>query len=973
MYKVRSLLRSSAVLTLTYLVLTPSLFAAKPVITRLVPASTNAGGPKFTLTIEGTGFISGAKAKWGTTALTTTFANATKITAIVPAALIVKAGKASVTVTTSGGTSAASTFTVLPPRPIITSLVPDTAIAGGPKFTLAIKGKNFTTTSKVKWGTTALVTTYKSAILLEAAVTAKLIATKGTASVTVTTAGGTSAAAKFTISPPKPIISSISPSSAIAAGPKFTLTIDGFNFAAGAVAKWNTTALVTTYKSVSLITAAVPAALIAKKGTADITVTTTKGTSAAAIFTIKPPRPTITSLSPSSATAGGAAFTLSINGTGFVSGAVVKWGATKLASTFKSGVLLTASVPASLIASVGSASVTVTTPSGTSGAAKFTINAAKPVITSLSPNSITAGESAFTLTINGSGFVSGAKASWNSTALTTTFKSAVELTAQVPATLIATPTTASITVTTSGGASAPATFTVVSASGPMCANDGAKNANLDGVYSFQFGQIGLTTSDEPSQNLGAFTADGKGNITAGLSDSNGPYFATEEQDTFTGTYSVGSDNRGLLTLNYTGGSTAYLCFALDSFSSGVAGSGRLVSDQTNSEIDSGAFYAQGSSNIGLGTVKGSWTLGVQGMKLDSANSQELRGAAAGYAALDGNGNVTAGELDMSQDEYVSNALTNSYKPKIAVSGGSYTLADTGRGTLTLNYAGGGTGDFIFYVAGPSQILLLTSDPGAQGTNGVFAGKAYLRPTSITFDNATLDGKSVFVAQAVSETNSTEYNNRLVQAGIFDWLGKGTYTASYDQNDAGTVSLLKTVASSDYSVDSVGRVTISGTSPSTFAYLAGPNEGFAVAGNLGVTFTYFQSQTVPNAGFSASSFDGAYSQGSLWYTYQQQKVDSGEVLSNGAGLLSGNLDVAPVLGGVVDAAPLRPGVPGPDLRRPIPLDVGVDETYTPVSTGRFIVDNGTVPSKVLYIVSPDKAYAIDISGAAWLPLEEFNHQ
>ncbi len=43
--------------------------------------------------------------------------------------------------------------------------------------------------------------------------------------------------------------------------------------------------------------------------------------------------PSISSLSPSSATAGGAAFTLTINGTNFTSAAAVNWGTTALATT----------------------------------------------------------------------------------------------------------------------------------------------------------------------------------------------------------------------------------------------------------------------------------------------------------------------------------------------------------------------------------------------------------------------------------------------------------------------------------------------------------------------------------------------------------------------------------------------------------------------------------------------------------------
>src|SRR6059058_5935964 len=92
--------------------------------------------------------------------------------------------------------------------------------------------------------------------------------------------------------------------------------------------------------------------------------------------------PTIGSLSPTCTTAGGPQFTLTVNGTNFVAGSTVRWSGTALATTFVSTTQLTATVPAVLIATAGTASLTVVTPcGGTSNAQTFTI-AATPVITS---------------------------------------------------------------------------------------------------------------------------------------------------------------------------------------------------------------------------------------------------------------------------------------------------------------------------------------------------------------------------------------------------------------------------------------------------------------------------------------------------------------------------------------------------------------------------------------------------------------
>jgi hypothetical protein len=93
---------------------------------------------------------------------------------------------------------------------------------------------------------------------------------------------------------------------------------------------------------------------------------------ATAIYTIGSP-PMITSISPTSAIAGGTAFNLTVNGTNFVSGSTARFNGNARATTFVSATQLTAAILASDIASAGSFSVTVTNPGGgTSNAVSFT-------------------------------------------------------------------------------------------------------------------------------------------------------------------------------------------------------------------------------------------------------------------------------------------------------------------------------------------------------------------------------------------------------------------------------------------------------------------------------------------------------------------------------------------------------------------------------------------------------------------------
>src|SRR5256885_2059590 len=69
-----------------------------------------------------------------------------------------------------------------------------------------------------------------------------------------------------------------------------------------------------------------------------------------------------------------------------------------------------------------------------------------PDVQSLSPNAMAAESSAFTLTVTGTGFVSGSSIEWNGTALTTSFVSSTQLQTQVPSAKLASAGTVSVTV-----------------------------------------------------------------------------------------------------------------------------------------------------------------------------------------------------------------------------------------------------------------------------------------------------------------------------------------------------------------------------------------------------------------------------------------------------------------------------------------------------------------------------------------------
>ena len=89
------------------------------------------------------------------------------------------------------------------------------------------------------------------------------------------------------------------------------------------------------------------------------------------------PAPTITSLSPNSAVAGAAAFTLTVAGTNFLSSSAVQWNGSARPTMYVSSTQVQAQISAADVAAVGSVNVTVVNPApggGTSSAAPFSVS-----------------------------------------------------------------------------------------------------------------------------------------------------------------------------------------------------------------------------------------------------------------------------------------------------------------------------------------------------------------------------------------------------------------------------------------------------------------------------------------------------------------------------------------------------------------------------------------------------------------------
>ncbi len=302
------------------------------------------------------------------------------------------------------------------------------------------------------------------------------------------------------------------------------------------------------------------------------------GISGVVPFIVNSVGPTITSLSPATTAAGGLGFTLTVTGTNFVSGAIVNWNGTPLATTPGTSTQLTAAVPANLIAAATTASVTVVETAGTSPASTFTVTAPAVSITSLNPSSVNAGSGAFTLEVDGTNFVSGATVNWNNTALNTTFGNSTKLTAAVTADLVATAGPVSVTVTELGGTSAAQTFTInalgaptISSLSQVTASPGSTGftltitgTNFDSSAVVNWGATQLTPTNVTSTQLmvavpdSLLTAVGSVNVTVKTNAGESASMTFTIATALTGTVRVGSTPLTSASVQlWAAGSTGY--------------------------------------------------------------------------------------------------------------------------------------------------------------------------------------------------------------------------------------------------------------------------------------------------------------------------------------------------------------------------------------------------------------------------------
>jgi hypothetical protein len=278
---------------------------------------------------------------------------------------------------------------------------------------------------------------------------------------------------------PVPTITTLSPAEATAGTTDFTLTVDGSNFVRGSVVRWNGATRPTTIVSATRLTARLEAPDLSVAGTGQVAVFNPApggGLSNVVALAVRPrlnPTPTLTSISPAEITvAGSGEFIVTLQGADFLPDARVTF-VTSIPNsniyptpTFVSPTQLDLTLNRQQFGKAATYEVTVTNPGpggGTSAPRDFTARSPEPTVTTLSHNSVLAGKEADTLLVDGTGFYSESTVRINGAVRATTVVGPTRLEAILPASDLARPGSAEITVVNpapGGGTSAAQPFRV---------------------------------------------------------------------------------------------------------------------------------------------------------------------------------------------------------------------------------------------------------------------------------------------------------------------------------------------------------------------------------------------------------------------------------------------------------------------------------------------------------------------------------
>jgi hypothetical protein len=463
---------------------------------------------------------------------------------------------------------------------------------------------------------------------------------------------------------------------------------------------------------------------------------------------------------------------------------------------------------------------------------------------------------------------------------------------------------------------------------------GVNNAELNGDYAFTFN--GITGGSGPSSVFaaaGRFTADGAGNLTNGELDNNRVSSGGSVAQAFTGTYAIGADHRGVMTLNI-GGGVVNLAFA--TMANGNAQFIKFDAGRGSGTIGSGTMEKADTTAYSTAKITGDYAFGVAG--LDNLNN---RAAIAARFTSNGAGILTnsAGNVNAYGTDY-----------PMSFSSATYTVSDTttGRGTMNLSFSFGGAPasmNFVFYVVNAGKLFAMERDMVTSSTpllNGVVLRQ---QVPAGGFSNASLNGNMVIYLTGLSTGCGRVGGIPKAVAGLLTADGNGAFTLTFDENFCSARRSVTGMAGT-YSVTSNGRTSIATGGYNLVSYLTNLNQMFLFVADSNVLFGFGEPQAAGS--FTNSAVNGRYA----GYTTDPVEfgvvVRSGEFTADGAsptGNMTGTEDINTSSGSNPGAA--------------------FNATYSISSSqtngrGTITVTSGAGGNAAIYMISPSKLVAVPLS-------------
>jgi hypothetical protein len=464
------------------------------------------------------------------------------------------------------------------------------------------------------------------------------------------------------------------------------------------------------------------------------------------------------------------------------------------------------------------------------------------------------------------------------------------------------------------------------------------NAELNGDYAFTFsGMSGNGTVSSVFGAVGRFTADGAGNVTNGELVNNGVGAGAASAQSFTGTYSISADHRGVMTLNFSG-SSVKLAFAM--MANGNAQFIEFDASGGAGTIGSGTIEKADTTAYSMARITGDYAFGAGGF--DNVNN---RAAIAGRFTSNGTGTLTnpVGDVNAYGTDYAMNFTAANY---------TVSNPTTGRGTIHLAFTFGGTPDslnFVFYVVNSGKLFVMESDAVTTATpllNGVVVQQ---QVPAGGFSNASLNGNMVIYLTGLTICANGSHVPK-AGAGLLTTNGSGALSLTYDEHYCTAINPF--TAAGTYSVASNGRTSLTIGGFSLVAYLANLNQMFLFVSDANVLFGYGEPQT---GSFTNSALKGTYAGYATNPVGSGVVVFSGEFAADGAtptGNITGTEDIGAANGPVSGAA--------------------FKATYSVASSptngrGMMTVTSGTGGNAVIYMISASKFVAVplnDPNPAVW---------